>query len=289
MTNFPIPAPAVIAIVGLPGSGKSTVAKQYQADKPGTVAVSMDDLRHLKGLYTPENEKFVRLAWETLIVMAIKSGVDVVVHDAGLLEARKLENLRKLATSNGATFIVDSSCLDVSIDECIRRDQVRPYGVGEAVIRKMHGRNIGFQPRYQDPALPHCVILDIDDCASFKHPDREVFDWSQAHLDIVNQPIWSIMSGLPEDTRVVVLTGRMEIDGGREILKNWLDANSFDYDEIHMRQEGDRRGAGVYKKEVIDALLARYNIDFAIEDDPEVIAVYEKLCISTIKPTFVRG
>lgn len=127
---------------GLPGSGKTTWAKQQLLVDPDIVRVSKDDLRDmLWGGYRENGEGLVIRMRDALIVRALQSGLHVIVDDTNLNPAHA-ERIRALAHRTIQNVRVNLCDLtDVSIFECIRRDALRAQvghrSVGAEVIRDM--------------------------------------------------------------------------------------------------------------------------------------------------------
>ena len=134
---------------GLPGSGKSTWARQQQKAKPGLWRVNRDDLRAMLvpawafGAY--DDEDLLTVVQHRAVHALLYNGIDVVVDDTNLSD-RAVAGLRAVADDNGATFLIQDFT-DVPIETCIERDAARPEGerVGEAVIRRMHAKYLAPQ------------------------------------------------------------------------------------------------------------------------------------------------
>jgi predicted kinase len=141
---------------GLPGSGKSTVAREMVAnmttyDKGKAtniqlVAVSRDDFRKMfngRRLGLPRQEQLVTIAQDATILGVLEAGCDVIVHNTSLRDS-DIRHFARLAAQAGAEMhVVDLRGL-VSLEECIRRDALRTgdASLGEDVIRKMHADHI---------------------------------------------------------------------------------------------------------------------------------------------------
>lgn len=140
--------PALIVLRGLPGSGKSTWAREYARAHRGEVGiVSRDAVReHVLGLTMRPGDQVLDRAGEDLVTRLVEAmarallaaGRDVVA-DTTNLRAEHVQAWRDLAAGHGATVeVVD---LDVPVEECIRRDAARAAAggrsVGADVIRRM--------------------------------------------------------------------------------------------------------------------------------------------------------
>jgi predicted kinase len=129
--------PVLYCTVGLPGSGKSTTARQM-ADAPDVEEVSKDDLRDRPDA-PPDfraRERWVVRERDRIVSEALAAGRSIVVHDTNLNPVHP-RRLAALAGQHGAKFeILDFT--HVSVEECIRRDALRTASVGESVIRGMY-------------------------------------------------------------------------------------------------------------------------------------------------------
>lgn len=131
----------LVLTVGLPGSGKSTWAKQWVAEDPARRArVNRDDLRTmLRGELIwgdRDLEEQVTAAQRAAVAALLAAGVSVVVDDTNLNPARR-NILVSIGQAAGADVVIHR--MDTPIEECIRRDALRPphQRVGEAVIRRL--------------------------------------------------------------------------------------------------------------------------------------------------------
>lgn len=124
---------------GLPGSGKSTWARQ----QGGSVRVNRDDLRrmlHGGNLGQGWAEAQVTIAQRALVTALLAAGLNVICDDTNL-SARAVTELRRVAQECEVPFVIKDFTA-VPIEVCIERDAAREgeSRVGEEVIRGMHRR-----------------------------------------------------------------------------------------------------------------------------------------------------
>jgi predicted kinase len=131
--------------VGLPGSGKSTWARQQQALDPNLWRVNRDDLRAMTKAVWPygkpeaaDHEDLLTAVQLTTVRVLLDSGVDVVVDDTHLV-AETVQVWSRLAARAGAHFAIQAFT-HVGLEECIARDAARDKPVGAEVIRRMHSQ-----------------------------------------------------------------------------------------------------------------------------------------------------
>ena len=127
---------------GLPGSGKTTRARAWVAEKPEhRVRVNRDDFRtmtHAGRLGTSEQERQVTIASHAAILALLRAGYDVVCDDTNLDPAR-LPALLEVAAQAGAT-VERWDMTGVPVAECLRRNRRRhgPARVPDVVITSMN-------------------------------------------------------------------------------------------------------------------------------------------------------
>jgi len=113
--------PTLFLICGLPGAGKTTLAKQLERERPAlrfTEDEWMERLFH--AAYGHDNEKretVKRVQWETA-VRALRLGVDVVL-DWGFWARSERDDWRARAAALGVR--TELRFLDVPRDELLRR------------------------------------------------------------------------------------------------------------------------------------------------------------------------
>lgn len=138
----------LIICVGLPASGKSTFARNWVLEDPKKrVRVCRDDIRRQLGpSWIPTREKLVTKIEYSMVLYSLESGYSVIV-DATNLNKKYYKWpvwLHKWKQDNTSfpevELIENKSFLEISIEECIRRDSLRigDEKVGEEVIRRMY-------------------------------------------------------------------------------------------------------------------------------------------------------
>ena len=110
----------VIMTKGLPGSGKTTWAKEFQFDNPGKFKrVNKDELRSMldNGKYSRANEKMVLALRDAIVIESLSNNRSVIVDDTNLASKHEAR-LKQLAQQRGATFSV-KDFTGVSLQECL--------------------------------------------------------------------------------------------------------------------------------------------------------------------------
>jgi predicted kinase len=127
--------PKLTVLVGLPASGKSTLARKIVAKDPErTIRVNNDDIRKMFWGH-PHNsprESLVKFIIDSIIQSASYSSLNIVVDNLNL--GGNINRYKAWAISHVYEFEV--ILVDTPIEECVRRDALREFSVGEKVIRQ---------------------------------------------------------------------------------------------------------------------------------------------------------
>lgn len=127
----------IIICRGLPASGKTTFAKAWVEEDPkNRVRVNRDDIRWMLGPYwIPSREDLVTRIENMSIQSAVGQGYSVIVDATNF---RSTDRFVNFLPSSYTVEIKDFT--DISLEQCIARDQVRDNSVGEEVIRGMYNK-----------------------------------------------------------------------------------------------------------------------------------------------------
>ncbi len=132
----------VIAMQGLPGSGKTTLAKIIAA-QPYVVVCSADDyfVNKATGAYKwePTQLREAHAYCFTRFVKAMESGFSVVIDNTNLLP-KDYEDYSRYAKNNGYQFHVLRMCTTLNDAELSIRNV---HGVPQETIKRMRERLIG--------------------------------------------------------------------------------------------------------------------------------------------------
>lgn len=132
-----------VATVGLPGSGKSTWAKEQILAAPSVeaVRVNLDLMREMlhADRFTQEAEKLTQKVRDRLICSLMYETVPLIISDDTNLNSETIERLQQLCVDFTYSFEI-KDFTHVPLEVCIQQDLWREHPVGEAVIRDMHAR-----------------------------------------------------------------------------------------------------------------------------------------------------
>ena len=272
----------LLLLRGLPASGKTTFAKELVRNDGNWVRVNKDDLRNMLngGKRSGAREKKIIACERMLAGLLLDKGKNVVIDDTNFNPTHE-QYFKELAKSHGADFEIKE--FDTPLEECIKRDNGRPNGVGETVIRKMYNQYLKPAPaKYTpDPMLQPAIVCDIDGTLAHMH-DRSPYDWSKVGNDMVDIPIAWLTSILFRSVSVVLVSGR-DASCHKE-TQDWLAKNGICYTKLIMRKEGDNRPDEIVKEEIFNEhIRENYNVRFVLDDRNKVVDMWRQLGLKCLQ------
>lgn len=286
---------------GLPGCGKSTVAKKWVAEAgPNQIKrINRDDLRAMidGGVYTKGNEQLVKDVRDQMIYTFLSLGKHVIVDDTNLDPSNE-KHLRELAESFNAKFQVHDMT-DVPLETCLERNAARARNVPVNVIRSMHTKYIAKKPQehstehyvQQNPDLPPCIIVDIDGTLA-QRVDRSPYDWDKVGDDILIQPVAEVVdlleSGLANTVpemmgyKIIMVSGRDE--SCRSQTEEWLNQFNIPWHELHMRPAGSFEKDYIVKEAIYNEHIRdNYYVMCVLDDRNQTVNQWRKLGLLTLQ------
>jgi len=278
----------IIMLKGLPASGKSTWARERQKEGGNYLVISKDEIRKMFGGYAPKREKDVLRVRNELIKLGIKLRKNVIVDDTNL-NIKHERYIRQLANELGVKFEINDDFMEVPPEECIKRDLHRgEKAVGASVIWDMYYRWVAPDPQVNLDVnfdKPRCVICDVDGTLALNTEGRSFYDLSRVNEDTADPFVSCVVDALynygteingDKYPSIIILSGREEIS--REATEGWLKQYGIPYDQVIMRETGDKRSDSIVKRELYEKYVEpNYCVLGVIDDRPSVCAVWRSL------------
>lgn len=271
----------IIICKGLPGSGKSTWAKQLADNNQEYVRVNKDDIRKMIG-YFNNREQLVIDIRDNIILEALERKKHVIVDDTNF-HPKHEKRIRELAAIYNAN--VEVKFFDAPLDECIRRDARRPEPVGEKVIKKMYNEylKVPFVRREKIAGLQLAIICDLDGTLCL-HNGRSPYDVDKCDTDEINPAVQTILNDWhsTQEWPIIFVSGREE--KYREKTEKWLEYHSIYKYQLFMRPTGDTRRDDIVKEEIFHHdIEPYYNVHYVLDDRNRVVEMWRRLGLTCLQ------
>lgn len=297
--------PKIILTQGIQGSGKSTWAKKWVEEDPiHRVRWNNDDCRRMCGPYSVlERESFITSTRHSFIHKAMIDKKDIVIDDMNL-NTRTTEYYEKIVKAyndqNTDKYVLEyKQFFNISVDECILRDSMRPNPIGEKIIKSTYRKyrdyiiNQSVNNMYDNlvpnnSKLENAIICDIDATLSLNLKVRPFYGEGCAEGiadDIVIEPIANILRTMSKNNKILIVTGREGTPEIIEATKNWLINNNIPYDSIYLRPVKDYSPGAECKKEIYNNYIkGKYNVSFVLEDNKKCVNMWRSEGLICLQP-----
>ena len=292
---------------GIQGSGKTTWARQWVEEDPeNRVRINNDDIRNMLGPYwVPSREKIVSFIKHKTAVAAVAHGYDIVVDNMNLnpKEVKFWEDIinNHNKDTEGVSpdwvkyeYEIEFKDFFIPLEECIRRDAMRPNPIGEKVIRETwkhykHFIQTTEVEKYvnnlikEDESKPWCVVVDMDSTLCFNTTKRPWFGEGSTEAMINDTPNLGVIRIVEnQNFPIIVCTGRNKAQ--REVTEKWLNKYNIYPKEFYMREDGDYRKGVEIKEELIKQILDKYNIAAIFEDCEPIVQRFREMGLTVLQP-----
>lgn len=291
---------------GIQASGKSTWAKAWAKEDPEhRVRFNNDDIRNMLGEYwVPNREKLVTEAKANMITFALIKGYDVVVDNMNL-NPKEDEWIRTLCANiekdKGIHVDIEYKDFWTPVDECIRRDAMRPNPIGAKVIKDTWRRYQTFiikenikkslenKVKYVT-GLPTAIIADMDGTLSLNTTGRPFYGDGAAEgmlTDIENGAVVASVRAMCDgiNAELIILTGREDTPEIRKATYDWLDRRQLLPDKLLMRPKGDYSPAQECKRAIYKKYIeGNYNVLAVFDDSQKCVDMWREEGLTCLQP-----
>ena len=300
----------IILTRGIPGSGKSTWARAWVAESPETrIRINNDDIRNMLGNYwVPSRENLVSFIKHKTVVAAMGHGYDIVVDNMNLnpkevnfwetiIDSHNKDTEGENLGFTKYNYEIEFKDFFIPVEECIKRDAMRPKPIGEKTIKDIWRKYRHFIQTTQveklvnnlveyDQNKEDCIVIDMDSTMCFNTSKRPWYGPGSTEgmiTDIPNKGVVDVVKAMQDaDYNIIVCTGRNEAQ--REVTEQWLKGHYIEPTEIYMRSDYDYRKGVEIKEELINQILQKYNITAIFEDCEPIVQKLRDMGLTVLQP-----
>ena len=292
---------------GIQGSGKSTFAKEWAKEDPkNRVRFNWDDMRNMMGEYwVPERENtgIMKTLRASFLNEMMQKGWDIIIDNMNLnpKDWEFYEGVVKSfnKTTSNIKYEIEYKDFFTPVEECIRRDAMRPNPIGEQVIRATWKRYRHFiickeiedkfyRIKTYDKDKKDCIIVDMDSTLCVNLTKRPFYTDDWADKCLYDTPLIGPISivraqKMTGTCDIIIITGRRE--EGRTQTEEWLKTYNVPYDRLYMRGTNDFTKGDAFKEKILKTfILPKYNVLFAIDDDDKCVKMFRNNGLICLQP-----
>lgn len=283
----------IIVLQGVPGSGKSTWAREFVRKHKDYVIVSRDSLRDSAGVYwVPERENYISDLEVYSIEKALDNNFNVII-DATNLNPKTVEKWESISKKHGTE--IEYKEFRVSFEEAVRRDAERGQKggriVGVDVIRNFF-KNYYPEELIQkdkrtikeyDPKKEDVIVCDLDGTVAL-HTGRNPYDITRVKEDVFDPRMLKLLSYLARHLKIIFVSGREGTEQCVADTRQWISDNFMNsvvdgkicWDTIFRKQK-DYRSDSIIKEEIFkNQIDPYYNIITVFDDRDRVVEMWRK-------------
>lgn len=301
---------------GIQGSGKSFWAKKWAEESPEhRIRFNNDDIRNMMGKYwVTSRENIIKDLKIEFAKSCMRDGWDIVVDNMNL-NPKEVKFWEDLVESNNnyatgeipsfhykANYLYEIEFKDfwTPVDECIRRDKMRPNPIGEEVIKQTWKRYRNFilqeqikqlkeRKLEQDSTKTAAIVVDMDATLCLNTTGRPFYGEGAAEGMVNDEPITEVCDMIRTlhksgEYSLIVLSGREDTPEIREATETWLHDHDLWPTEVLLRSIGDYSKGEICKKKLIEHVLKSYNVKFVIDDNNRCVQMYRDMGLTVLQP-----
>lgn len=251
--------------------------------------------------WVTEREPLVSEIKQSVVINAMSRGYDIVIDNMNL-NPKEVKFWQDIVHNNEVNPIskylyeIEFKDFFISLEECIRRDSMRPNPIGEKVIRETWNRYKHFiqttevekyvnNLRAWNIGKPTCIVVDMDSTLCFNTTKRPWYGKGAAEgmiNDVPNGCVCDVIFELQKSYPIVLATGRDTSQ--EEVTKQWLLDHEINVSEFYFRKEGDYRKGVEVKREQIENIMKNYNILVVFDDSEPIVQMYRDMGLTVLQP-----
>ncbi len=205
----------------------------------------------------------------------LRDGINVIIDDTNL-NPRTEKSWTDLAVELNSK-IEYQNMSDISVEECIKRDETREKKVGKSVIQKMGLQYLDYWKGQK------VVISDLDGTLCnidhrLKYAKGEDKNWKKFFEgikdDILRKEVFDKILDYNVGVRLILVSARPETY--RSETEEWLADNGVFFDALIMREDNDKRDDTLVKQDMYEKYLKNLNIIKVFDDRPRIVRMWRE-------------
>lgn len=286
-------------LVGIPGSGKTTLRNKMLKEIDNTKSLNKDTIRNeikqelqdagknVSKIHWKEIEKDVVPRYNTLLQRYINEGFSVI-DDNTNLTMKNINMLRQTAEQNNYNFEVIFLEDSWNVELCHKRNTSREVSehVPVAAVENMAESFVTVYNEYNHPntsgdKIP-AIVCDIDGTLAHMH-NRSAFEWHKVGYDTVDETVKDLVKYYSsKGLKVIICSGR---DGVcKDLTEKWLIDNDIPFDEFFIRPANDMRRDVHIKYEIyVNDIAPKYDVKVVIDDRSQVCRAWRGLGLKVLQ------
>lgn len=269
-------------LVGVPGSGKSTVARDFV--NKGYVQVERDLIRmELYGQWYGGNIDEDRVTHVQIerARRAMLAGKDLIVSDTNI-NAETRNRWIRFCSSMGSEVAVIHVGESLLLDDLIARNKNRDDPtkvVPDKIVQRFYTEYREQFPLQQvrNPSLNSAFVFDIDGTIANMEGVRGPFDWKNVGKDAPYDDVIEMLNTLWDmGNHIIVVSGRDAVC--RPETEAWLSEYGVPYNRLLMRPEGSQVRDSIIKHDIFHREIAPfYNVKGVFDDRDQVVKMWRSM------------
>jgi len=274
----------IVVTVGIPASGKSTLANEY--GNQGYSIVEKDHFRKARyqrgETWSSKLESEVNEEHKDRIIHLMKMGLNIIVSDTNLNVKTRLKYVN-MAEAFGYTLNYEIVRCDY--ETALARNGLRSKAdiVPDHIMHTMGVKMIEqFPTPYIPKVAPTAYVFDID--GTLAHAvDRGHYDWSKVGQDRADTSTVDVCKALyDQGDNIILLSGRDAVCMTETI--KWLELHDIKCHRLLMRPAGNNTKDSLLKHDMFHKHVANfYNVKGVFDDRPSVCRMWRGIGVKTFQ------